>query len=80
MTDDLTAEEAKAIRALRRLEEIWPESLWLYSAGSYGKLCVMKKRDGKQVVSGDDRHRTYSQDGIVAEVDIMNDGGDGFSP
>ena len=38
---ELTQEEKRAIKALERLEEIWPDSLWLYSAG--GTLWVMKK-------------------------------------
>ena len=69
---DLTDEERRAIRALRRLEKIWPRSLWLFSAS--GSLRVMK--------NGDDGERLMTHgggvdpNGVVEKIDIPSDGGD----
>jgi hypothetical protein len=59
--------ENKAIKALKDVSKIWPESLWLFSWS--GTLCVMKKKNGKRVVPVRDRD-------IVTIIDIENDGGD----
>ena len=74
--NELNPEEKRAIRALKRLEKIWPKSLWLFSAA--GTLCVMK--------CGEDGERAYrrSYDGSdsidhrmqITDIDIPNDGGD----
>ena len=40
-----TPEEAKAIRALKRLAKNWPSSLWLFAAS--GDLCVMRLAPGQ---------------------------------
>ena len=69
--DELTPEEEKAIRALRRLAKIWPDTLWLFSAS--GNLEVMKKNaDYEKVHAGDG----YDPDFIVETINIENDGGD----
>jgi hypothetical protein len=71
----LTNEENKAIRALKKLEAIWPRSLWLFSAS--GSLCVMKKNaDGEQAFRETARGDGVDQAFIVATIDIENDGGD----
>lgn len=65
---ELTDEETKAIRALKRLAKKWPITLWLF-AGT-GGLDVMKKNDGEAVylksgnVDGD-----YKVDNIYIEAD-----------
>jgi hypothetical protein len=38
-----TEKEAKAIRALQRLADKWPDTLWLFSCS--GSLLVMRKDD-----------------------------------
>lgn len=72
MDIELTNEEEKIIKSLKRLAKRWPKTLWLYSAS--GTLCLMKcKEDG--VVA-------YTQSGgidpdyRIAEINIDNDGGD----
>lgn len=68
----LNAEEKKAIRALQKLADIWPKSLWLFSAS--GKLCVMQyDKDGERPES---RNGGNDIDYLITDVDIDNDGGD----
>lgn len=69
--NELTADEAKAIRSLHRLSRKWPQTLTLMSMG--GGLCV--------VHSGDERLGMFSNvDRAEAVLDsfigIPNDGGD----
>lgn len=69
---EATAEEAKAIRALKRLAKTWPKSLWLFSAS--GSLCVMQKGE-----DGDRRRLSCGGADPAAnldQIDIENDGGD----
>ena len=75
MDFELTEKEEKAIRALKRVAKIWPDTLWLFSAS--GSLCVMKKnKEGEQAVirrgSADSVDDAY----IITHIDIENDGGD----
>jgi hypothetical protein len=66
-----TPEEAKAIRALKRVAKDWPDSLWLFSAA--GTLTVMRKGpDGGHVHNGENVDQSF----IVDTIDIENDGGD----
>lgn len=68
---ETTSEEEKAIRALRRLAKIWPNTLWLFSAS--GSLQVMKKNaDGEKACVG----VGFDPDFSVETIDIENDGGD----
>ena len=68
---ELTVEEKKAIRALKRVAKTWPSSLWLYSAS--GRLCVMRKNEaGEHAFAGTGIDPDY----IVAEIDIEHSGGD----
>jgi hypothetical protein len=51
LPDDLTPEEASAIRALDRLANRWPESLMIASMA--GTLCVLRcNEDGSTPMSG----------------------------
>ncbi len=69
---ELTQEEKKAIRALKRVAKIWPDSLWLFSAS--GNLCVMRTdEDGNSVHLP---NFGIDPDFIVDQIDIKNDGGD----
>lgn len=74
MTETITAtaEEKRAIAALKRLAKRWPKTLWLFSAS--GTLSVMKlRRDG-------DKYRLpgggMDPQAAIADIDIPNDGGD----
>jgi hypothetical protein len=68
----LTAEEKKAIAALKRVAAKWPQSLWLFSAS--GNLCVMRYGpDGKRAMDGSSVDQAYKIDQIN---NIPNDGGD----
>lgn len=68
----LTDDEKRVIRALRRLEKIWPDSLWIYVAS--GSMCLMRKTDDgdrADVCGGvDDSYRITSFESIPC------DGGD----
>ena len=65
-----TSEEAKAIRALKRVAKIWPASLWLYSAS--GTLTVMRKEKDWAEREGCKADPSMAVD----TIDIENDGGD----
>ena len=62
--------EAKAIRSLKRLATIWPESLWVFAAS--GTLWVMKKEGGKKMFAGEG----VDQDFCLGRINIECDGGD----
>lgn len=67
-----TADEARAIRALKRVAKNWPKSLWLFSAN--GTLCVMRaEEDGGHHHT---RDGNIDPDYVLDEVRIPNDGGD----
>jgi len=67
----LTVNERKAIEALHRVAEMWPRSLWLFSAN--GSLCVMKcNKDGEHAMSGEGVDQNFKVD----RINIPNDGGD----
>jgi hypothetical protein len=67
----LTEDERRAIRALKRLGKIWPESLELLSMN--GRLYVTKPGDTPMTKPGAGRN----PDTIVEEIHgIENDGGD----
>lgn len=74
---DITKEEQKAINSFKRLSKNWPKSLWLFSAS--GTLTVMKKKDGKRVMTTDSGNAVgggVDPDYIVDTIKIENDGGD----
>ena len=72
---ELTAAEVKAIKALKRVAQTWPKSLWLFSAS--GSLCVMKKKDGERVMCSDNRGgQAVDSAYVVDTINILNDGGD----
>lgn len=81
--DDLTKEEAAAVRALHRLAKKWPKSLWLFSAA--GTLYVMKRdANGNRVTKpdvhwmgrGEHSSEVVDDKASVATINIPNDGGD----
>ncbi len=65
------AQEAKAIRALKRLAKTWPQSLLLFSAS--GTLCVMPNEGAEE--GGNELGRDPSRV-IETIAGIPNDGGD----
>jgi hypothetical protein len=72
MEIELTAEEEKAIRALRRLAKTWPKTLWLFSTGTLN--VVRYNSDGIKAM---DSSGSVDADYIVASIQgIENDGGD----
>lgn len=75
----VTVKEAKAIKALKRVAKIWPDSLWLFSAN--GDLCVMQKNsEGHHVIipngSPCGGGGGMNPDYIIDTINIENDGGD----
>lgn len=73
---ELNKEEKAALRALKRLEAIWPETLSLQAGGN--SLSVLKHgEDGNPVMigklNGDGR---LDPEYVVATVGIEADGGD----
>ena len=69
---DVTNEEKEAIDALEDIEDNWPKSLWLFSAG--GTLYVMKKdKDNNRAILPSGR---VDDEYIVESIVIENDGGD----
>jgi len=76
---NLTKDEEKAVKALKRLATKWPKSLWLFSAS--GTLTVMKKNnDGEKAIvpgrAGRNGEGAFDPDYIVDSIKIENDGGD----
>jgi hypothetical protein len=72
MKHELTRQEKRAIDALKKLEQIWPKTLWLWSAS--GILYVMKTGlNGEQVVTS---RGGVDRDYEIETIDIPNDGGD----
>jgi hypothetical protein len=69
---ELSAEERRAVNALRRLSKKWPRSLWLFSGS--GSLHIMKALpDGSRAhLPSDGVDPAY----VIETVDIPNDGGD----
>lgn len=68
----LNKRERAAYEMLEELEQIWPDTLWLYSGG--GSLFVMKKLHGEHVMldnGGVDGERIVGE-----QIFIENDGGD----
>ena len=62
------------IELLRNALENIPPLLWLYAAA--GTIHVMKcDKDGQRAMA-DNRSVGYSQDSIVASIDVPSDGGD----
>lgn len=71
MLRDLTADEESAIRALKRAEAKWPESLWIYAAD--GKLHVMLRGDdGGHAFIGSGIDPNY----VISSISIEASGGD----
>lgn len=65
---NLTAEEKKAVAALKRLAKAWPKSLWLCSQN--GSLFVAKKAGGRRVMTGNGE---FATEAFVAPINIEND-------
>jgi hypothetical protein len=75
MDFELNKEEKRAIAALKRLEKIWPQSLWLFSGS--GSLHVMKAgKQNEPVHSGGEAGGVDSDYVITTIYGIQNDGGD----
>lgn len=71
MSNELTPEEQRAIRALKNLAQRWPRSLTLASMG--GDLVVVRTSD-PVFLSGDSLER---QEAAIADIHgIPNTGGD----
>lgn len=71
---DLTPEESKAIKALKRVAKTWPKTLWLFSAS--GTLHIMKCGLGGEHVHGPGGADGVDFDYAIDRIDIPNDGGD----
>lgn len=71
---ELTTEEQNAIRTLKRLAKRWPDSLWLL-AGDGSFLHVMRTDEKGRRIMADGYAPGYSQEHIVASIEISNDGG-----
>jgi len=72
MNIDKEAEEKRVIRALKRLEKIWPEGLWLFSAN--GTLNLMRTHpDGSRNIPGEEGMDPSLK---IQSFKIQNDGGD----
>jgi len=69
---ELSREEEKAIKALKRVAKIWPKSLWLYSAS--GTLCVMKHGHNQEQMNTNSGG--VDPNYVITTIDISNDGGD----
>lgn len=67
----LSRAENVALNALRRLENSWPKTLWLYSAS--GSLWVMRKLDGERALNNEGG---FDQSFATIQINIENDGGD----
>ena len=70
---ELTADEKRAITALKRVAAHWPKTLWLYATG----LSVNIMRcgpDGEHMVEAP--HGGVDPAFVVDTIDIPNDGGD----
>ena len=74
MDFELTEEEEKAIRALKRLEKIWPGTLWLYSTS--GSLNVMKSGENGEQVHTPGSNGGVDPEYMITTIGINNDGGD----
>lgn len=75
MDHELTHEERLAIAALKRLAKRWPQSLWLFSAGS--SLHVMRQpEDGKRHGSGVRGEQMDQELSITTIEGIPHEGGD----
>jgi len=68
---ELTDEEKKAIRSLKRLAKKWPKTLWLFTGN--GGIDIMKMKDGKAVYL---ENGAVDGDYNVDNIDIHADGGD----
>jgi hypothetical protein len=69
----ISPQEKKALTALKRLEKLWPRSLWVFAAN--GRFIVMKTNEaGERVMT----HRGGGTDPgyIVEDFCIPCDGGD----
>lgn len=71
---ELSADERRALAALKRVEKQWPDTLWLFSAA--GSLCVMRKGADGDKAYRDGLNGGVDQRYILDGVDIENDGGD----
>jgi hypothetical protein len=68
-----TADELRAIKALKRVAQRWPKTLWLFAGDGYTVSILKVKDDGTRAMTpsgGTDP--AY----LVGRVNIPNDGGD----
>ncbi len=74
----LTRREKRCINALKKLEEIWPASLWLFGSGE--ALCIVRcNSEGEKATLPEqviNFGRPYDPDYIIDDIDIPYDGGD----
>lgn len=74
MKRPLNKEERRAVAALKKVAEIWPDTLWLFSAS--GTLCVMQTQNGERKVCSEEDYEGIDRNCLVDHIDIPNDGGD----
>ena len=78
--EQLTDEEKKAVRALKRLAKTFPKSLWLWSAD--GRLYIMKyswSEMGNGMRKGDyfgGKVDEVDPDGEIESIEVRSSGGD----
>lgn len=70
----LTAQEARAIRSLKRLASKWPDTLMLFS--NSGTLEVLRLAEDGTTARVNGHGSDIDERALVAEVRIRNDGGD----
>ena len=68
---DLTPEERKAIRAIKRIAKTWPDTLWLFADG--GAILFLRTGPGGRHVV--DEHGCVDRSYEVGSVSIPAEGG-----
>lgn len=71
MITDLSKEEKRVISALKRIEKIWPKTLWIFAAS--GEFVVMRSDEGGGHKFKNDG---VDHDFVVDQINIPCDGGD----
>lgn len=71
MVAGMNSIENEVIKMLKRLEEKWPNSLWIFATGE--ELNILRTVDGKRVYKDDG---SVDESYIVDSVNIPSDGGD----
>lgn len=73
MDIELSPEEEKAIRSLRRLAKTWPKTLWIFCNGMSDISVLKVGDDGQRVMTASG---SIDQGRIVGDARIPNEGGD----